>query len=96
MDWLDGRTFDRLLSFLTPKDACKLAVQSTRLADLVGASALLWKTWCEQDSPSLKTCPAREAVAAHCGAVCERGVRTAYKQLFRKLSGSRSDRNETF
>ncbi|GAQ80682.1 hypothetical protein KFL_000590350 [Klebsormidium nitens] len=90
MEYLDAPTFDHLLGFLAPEHACKLAVQSKALNELVGDS-LLWKTWCEEDSPSLKTSPARELVAArYAAAVCARGARATYKQLFTKLAEKRS------
>ncbi|GAQ77891.1 hypothetical protein KFL_000050280 [Klebsormidium nitens] len=92
MEHLDAPTFDHLLSFLTPKDACKLAVQSKGLYEAVGDS-LHWKTWCEEDSPSLKTSPARELAAAHYGAAA--CARATYKQPFLKLSKRRSGLKNT-
>jgi hypothetical protein len=87
MEMLHASVFDRLLSLLTPEEACSLAVVSKTLRELVGDSAI-WRDWCERDCPSLKTSPARELVALHYGAHAV-GERERYKELFRKLARSR-------
>eukprot|EP00243_Klebsormidium_subtile_P002060 TRINITY_DN13917_c0_g1_i1.p1 TRINITY_DN13917_c0_g1~~TRINITY_DN13917_c0_g1_i1.p1 ORF type:complete len:336 (-),score=24.64 TRINITY_DN13917_c0_g1_i1:209-1216(-) len=73
--------FGGMLGFTTPEDACKLAVPSTTLRGRVNRS-LCWKTWCEQDSPSLTTPVAEELVKAHYGARQPGN----YKNLFQRLS----------
>lgn len=87
METLHASVFDRLLSLLTPEDACSLAVVSKTLRGWVEDSAL-WKVWCERDCPSLTTSPARELVASLYGAHAV-GKRETYEELFRKLARSR-------
>ncbi|GAQ87494.1 hypothetical protein KFL_003570030 [Klebsormidium nitens] len=87
MEDLDDALFDYMLGFIPPEDACKLAILSTTLRNLVDRS-LRWKTWCEQDSPSLTTPLAKELVEAHYGA----GHPCGYKRLFQRLSIKRCAR----
>lgn len=84
MEDLDDYLFDYVLGLLTPEDACKLAVLSTALKGSVERS-LHWKTWCEQDSPSLTTATAKDLAITHYG---ERQSRN-YKHLFQRLATKR-------
>lgn len=88
MEKLDAPLFDYLLDkFLAPQEACTLAAVSRTLKTWVDGS-LVWKAWCEKDTPSIKTSPARELVDAfHCSGDGSQG----YKQLFLSLSGKRCD-----
>ncbi|GAQ80391.1 hypothetical protein KFL_000530185 [Klebsormidium nitens] len=83
MDRLDAPLVDHLLTLLGPAGACRVAVLSKDHKELVETNSL-WKTWCERESPSLTTSPAKEYVEAFYG------NRASYKKLFAKLSRERS------
>jgi hypothetical protein len=86
MEQLDALLFDYLLGkFLAPQEACTLAAVSRTLKTWVDGS-LVWKAWCEKDTPSIKTSPARELVEA---LYCSGDGSVKYKQLFLRLSGKR-------
>lgn len=81
MDTLDAPLFDDMMNLLGPAGACRLAVLSKDLKELVETNGL-WKTWCEREYPSLTTSPAKELVEALYG-TC------GYKKLFGKLTQGR-------
>ncbi|GAQ83109.1 hypothetical protein KFL_001360060 [Klebsormidium nitens] len=74
--------------FLTAKEACSLALQSVALRQAVDESTL-WKTWCERLNPSITTSPAKELVQRLYGVRSGENKSSAYKQLYRRLSGRR-------